>query len=312
MMLLLEIHWMIKWTVKKFEGQTLKEFLKAQGVSRRVIGRVKFHGGDFYVNGRQSRVSYPVKTGDEIILELPKELPNEHLYTSYEPIDILYEDDWFLVVNKPDNLISVPSPAHRGETMASRIKGYFISQDYRHQIVHTVTRLDRHTTGAMLFGKHMLAHSYMDQALREGTLKKEYFAFVVGEVTEDHGLIEAPIARSTESIIERRVHESGKDALTEYWVLERFGEKGTALKILLHTGRTHQIRVHFSHLGHPLMGDDLYGGHTKWIRRQALHCRKLSFYHPLTQEKITVEAGLPNDLKSLGKALRGDDFWLDD
>ncbi len=289
----------VKWTVAKNEPQRLKEFLKEKGISRRIIGRTKFHGGAFLVNGREVRVRETLEPGDLVQLKLPVEEPNPNLATVEGPLEILYEDGHYLLINKPADLISVPSSAHRGDTVASRVKNYFIEQDYRHQVVHVVTRLDRYTSGVMLIAKNTLAHSKMGQLLEEQTLEKYYQAIVEGQVKKEHGLIDAPIARSEDSIIERRVHESGKPSLTEYQRVQWLPRELTLVKLTLHTGRTHQIRVHMSHIGHPLVGDDLYGGSTELLKRQALHCYQLKFTHPFTGKVLEVSAPLPEDMQKI-------------
>lgn len=296
---------MIRWTVQPGDPRFLREFLREKGISRRIVGRVKFHGGKMWVNQQRVKVSHLIEPGDEIVMELAPEPANDLLLTSHTPLDILYEDDWFLIVNKPSHLVSVPSIAHYEETMASRVKGHLLRNNCPYQVVHTVTRLDRFTSGAMLFAKHMLAHSVMDEYLRSGRLHKEYLALAHGQVAPSHDVIDAPIARSEESIIERCVRADGKPAVTEYWVLQTYDYPASLLKLHLHTGRTHQIRVHLSHRGHPLLGDDLYGGQKSLIDRQALHCQRLSFVHPVTSEMLDVSAPLPNDMSGAIRLLEG-------
>lgn len=286
----------IEWTVEKDAPAILKMYLKEKGVSRRMLAKVKFHGGDLSVNGEPVRVRRILKEGDSIHMTLPVEDSNPILTPAAESLDILFEDEHYILVNKPVGVISVPSPACREGTMANRVKGYVQRNNYLHQTVHVVTRLDRDTSGVMMFAKHSLAHSMMDRLLKDKTLIKIYEAFVSGHVKEDHGYIEEPIARSEKSIIVREVKEGGKEALTEYWVKEHLNQI-TKVAIQLHTGRTHQIRVHFSHKGHPLIGDDLYGGDASSFPRQALHCKRLSFIHPFTNEKIVVKAPVPEDMK---------------
>ena len=166
--------------------------------------------------------------------------------------------------------------------------------------MHVVTRLDRETSGVMLFAKNGFIHALMDQQLRKRTLDKLYVAVVEGQVTPDYGILTFPIGRSQESIIERIVDDSeaGKPAKTEYWVRE-VRKHLSVVDVKLWTGRTHQIRVHFAHIGHPLVGDDLYGGHLRLLQRHALHCRKLTLAHPLTGQSLHIVADLPNDLQSL-------------
>lgn len=288
-----------QWIVEKGDPDRLKDFLTDKGISRRIIGRTKFHGGFFLVNGHEVRVREPLEPGDNVQLKLPIEEPNPNLETTAEPLDILFEDEHYLIINKPVGLISVPSPAHRGDTVASRVKNYFIENDYRHKVVHIVTRLDRYTSGVMLIAKHTLAHSMMGQQLEERTLIKVYEAIVEGHTSEMKGMIDAPIARSPHSIIERMVAPEGKESLTEYKVLDLLKDDLTHVELLLHTGRTHQIRVHMSHIGHPLVGDDLYGGSLEWLDRQALHCKEYRFTHPFTGEEIRVSAPLPEDMQAI-------------
>lgn len=289
----------VKWTVQNNEPERLKEFLKEKGISRRIIGRTKFHGGSFLVNGREVHVREPLQLGDSVQLNLPVEEPNPNLTATAEPLDILFEDEHYLIINKPVDLISVPSSAHLGDTVASRVKHYFMTQNYRHQVVHVVTRLDRYTSGAMLIAKNTLGHSLMGQLLEEQTLGKFYQAIVEGHLEQKKGLIDAPIARSPHSIIERRVHESGKPSQTAYEMTERLENNLALVCLSLHTGRTHQIRVHMAHLGHPLVGDDLYGGSKKLFERQALHCHRLVFKHPFTGEQMEITAPLPADMQAL-------------
>lgn len=288
-----------KWIVKEGEPDRLKEFLKEKGISRRIIGRTKFHGGTFRVNGREVRVREPLEPGDKVQLELPVEEPNPNLAATDKPLDILFEDDHYLIINKPVGLISVPSSAHRGDTVASRVKHYYLENDYRHKVVHVVTRLDRYTSGVMLIARNTLAHSMMGQLLEEQKLTKIYEAIVEGHLEQKAGWIDAPIARSPHSIIERMVAPEGKPSLTQYEMMDKLQNKLSHVRLSLHTGRTHQIRVHMAHLGHPLVGDDLYGGSTELLDRQALHCQQYVFEHPFTGERIEVSASLPPDMQKI-------------
>lgn len=289
----------VKWQVTVEDEKQLKEFLKQKGVSRRIIGRTKFHGGSFLVNGQEERVRKELKVGDWVELNLPIEEPNPNLVATHEPLDILYEDDHYLIVNKPVGLISVPSSAHRGDTVASRVKGYYLKKDYQHKVVHVVTRLDRYTSGVMLIAKNTLAHSLMGNLLNHQKLEKHYEALAQGHLRQSEGLIDAPIARSSESIIERVVASEGKPSITQYKMLNYLKNDISHVSLSLHTGRTHQIRVHMSHMGHPLVGDDLYGGSKELLDRQALHCSSYRFEHPLTGECLEVQAPLPEDMQRL-------------
>lgn len=288
-----------KWIVRPGEPDRLKEFLKEKGISRRIIGRTKFHGGAFLVNGKEVRVREPLTIGDKVQLKLPLEEPNPNLAISDGALDILFEDEHFLIINKPVDLISVPSPAHRGDTVASRVKHYFIEQDYRHKVVHVVTRLDRYTSGVMVIAKNTLAHSMLGQLLEAQKLEKYYEAILEGHPKEDKKLVDAPIARSPDSIIERMVASHGKPSQTLYEIINRLEHQLTHVRLSLYTGRTHQIRVHMAHIGYPLVGDDLYGGSTEFLERQALHCKTVAFTHPFTGERLEIHAPLPEDMQQI-------------
>jgi len=275
----------------------VKSFLKTKGISRNLLAKIKFHGGKIEVNEIEVTVRYLLKKNDSVQITIPNEAPHETTVPIDIPIDIVYEDQHYLVVNKPYGVASIPSQVHPESTMANRVKGYYVRQGYVDQVIHIVTRLDRDTTGLMLFAKHSYAHALMDVQLRSKEIQKKYTALIKGQLDEgEHGFIDAPIARTVDSIITRRAHSSGKEALTEYWVKKSFPQ-ATLVDIQLHTGRTHQIRVHFTHIGHPLMGDDLYGGEkNNWIVRQALHCNELNFIHPFTNEKISLKLDHPEDI----------------
>ena len=228
---------------------------------------------------------------------IPPEGEHETVVPSHIPLDILFEDDYLLIVNKPQGTASIPSQLHPDQSMANRVKGYLQSTRTQDCVTHVVTRLDRDTTGVMMFAKHRVVHAWMDQALRNKTIQKTYHAIVSKQdVLKEHDLIDAPIGRTDDSIINRCVRPDGKPSLTEYWLEETY-QHSQLVKIRLHTGRTHQIRVHFSWLGCPLLGDDLYGGEkSEPLVRQALHCSQLDFVHPMTGEKMCVKAPLPTDM----------------
>lgn len=290
----------IEWIHQKEDHSVLKSILKSRGFSKRLLSKIKFRGGKLELNGFPVTVRAVVKKGDRICVTLPDEKGNDYLIPSDEPIDVLYEDDHVLLIDKPTGVASVPSPTHREDTMANRVKGYVQKLSYQHQAIHVVTRLDRDTSGVMLFAKHSMAHSLLDTQLRAKQIKKMYTALLEGTwLDADHGMIDKPIARSDESIILRKVALGGKEALTEYWVKQRYTDT-TLVDVQLHTGRTHQIRVHFSYSGHPLVGDDLYGASViQDFNRQALHCASVSFVHPFFDEEIHVTSPIPSDMKKL-------------
>lgn len=281
------------------EHVKVKTFLKKHEVSKSLLAKVKFRGGAIRVNGIPQNATYLLNIGDQVAIDIPPEEGFETLEAIEYPLDILYEDEHFLVLNKPFGVASIPSVNH-SNTIANFIKGYYVNQDYENQQVHIVTRLDRDTSGLMLFAKHGYAHARLDKQLQRKAIEKRYFALVKGDNhLEPEGDIIAPIARDEDSIITRRVAKGGKYAHTSYRVVASYGNIHL-VDIRLHTGRTHQIRVHFAHLGFPLLGDDLYGGSLEeGIQRQALHCHFLSFYHPFLEKQLELTSPLPDDFNTL-------------
>lgn len=289
-----------EWLYEGDREPQIKSFLREQGVSKKLLAKVKYDGGKIWLNGEEKIVLATLKKGDRVKILVPDEGEHETTVPVDIAIDILYEDDHFLVVNKPAGVASIPSRQHPHLSMANRVKGYYVRQNYVDQVIHIVTRLDRDTTGAMLFAKNRFAHSQMDKLIRKKQVEKMYTAILSskGKLEEDHGWINAPIGRTDDSIITRMVREGGKESVTEYWMLEQYLD-GTMVRIKLHTGRTHQIRVHFTHKDAPLLGDDLYGGELDSIMsRQALHCTKVSFMDPFTDKELVVEAPFPEDFKN--------------
>lgn len=285
-----------EWTNQLEENITVLEYLRKQAIPRRFISRLKYQGGDVQVNGTSVTVRHSLELGDQIVLLAPDELGHETVPASFAPIEVVYEDRDLLVVNKPIGIVSIPSRRDPDSAMANRIKGYYLSHHYPDQVIHIVTRLDRDTSGLMLIAKHRLAHAWMDQQIRLKQLHKYYYAISQRQDWADHGYIDGPIARDPESIITRRVDPSGQASLTEYW-LDQALIDSSLLKLRLHTGRTHQIRVHLSWQGGPLIGDNLYGGRLEApLFRQALHCGQLEFIQPFTGEAKVLRQDLPADM----------------
>ncbi|MBF0779604.1 MULTISPECIES: RluA family pseudouridine synthase [unclassified Granulicatella] len=291
----------LQWTVTKNDPELLKHFLKAHKISKRLLARIKFNGGKIYVNHVEQTVRYTLQVGDIVTVVFPQEHAQDNVYVSNMPIDIIYEDDYVLVVNKPAGITSIPSYAHPNYSMANRVKGYYVRQAYKNQVIHVVTRLDKHTSGVMVFAKHQFIHALLDEQLRQGDVDKRYAALSEKAIQgEEHGVINAPIERAPDSLMLRQVSKTnqGKIAITEYWKQEEF-KNGVLYYIKLHTGRTHQIRVHFKYKQATLLGDDLYGGAMdKGLDRQALHCYQLSFYHPITQDYMHFNAKFPEDMEN--------------
>lgn len=282
----------------------VKTFLKKHEISKSLLAKIKFKGGDILVNGVQQNAIYLLDIGDKVTIDIPSEEDETGSLTPVDhPLDIVYEDAHFLVINKPVGYASIPSALH-SSTIANFVKGYYLEQNYENKQVHIVTRLDRDTSGLMLFAKHGYAHARLDKQLQSKTIKKRYYALVHGSGNlAKTGEIIAPIGRPDDSIITRIVTPKGKYAHTSYELVQSWGDVHL-VDIQLHTGRTHQIRVHFSHIGFPLLGDDLYGGSLDFgIERQALHCHNLSFVHPFMEERLNLTSPLPADFEAVIKKL---------
>lgn len=278
----------------------IKTFLKKHGISKGLLAKIKYTGGDIWVNGVRQNATYLLDIGDKVTIDIPPEEDvTGNLKAISFPLDIIYEDDHFLVINKPVGYASIPSSLH-SSTIANFVKGYLVDQGYENRQIHIVTRLDRDTSGVMLFAKHGYAHARLDKQLQAKLISKRYYALVKGDtMLEQEGDIIAPIGRPEDSIITRCVTPDGKYAHTSYRIVESWGNIHL-VDIQLHTGRTHQIRVHFAHIGFPLLGDDLYGGSLDCgIERQALHCHHLSFVHPFSAERMMLEAELPDDFQAV-------------
>jgi 23S rRNA pseudouridine1911/1915/1917 synthase len=286
------------WIYDHQTPRKLRSALKMNGVTTTLLKVAIYHGGKMQINGVDKWAVDQVHYGDRITLVLPAEEANQAVDVSDAPINIVYEDRDFLIMNKPAGVATVP--AHNvavADSLVNRVKGYYQRQQYENQVTHVATRLDKDTSGLVVFPKHRFAHAVLDDQLKKHLVKKNYLALATGRVAASHGYIDAPIQRDPASFVQRMVGKDGKPSVTEYWLREA-SKQASLVKIRLHTGRTHQIRVHFAYLNHPLVGDDMYGEASPIIGRQALHCYWLQFYSPFKQENITVTAPLPTDFQN--------------
>ncbi len=273
---------------REWAGLMVKEAAKRQKLSAGLWKRIKWQGR-VTVNGVDiHNARAPLAEGDFVRLEWSEE--NE-IVPADIPLSIVYEDEALLVIDKGPGMIIHPTAHGAFDTLVNAVAGYY----KRNQIdagIHPIYRLDRNTTGLVVVaksakGQYDLSHSH-DQIYRE------YLALISGRLTEKKGRIDRPIGRKDGSIVEWTVRDDGKRAVTDYEVLAEFSDY-SLLKIHLLTGRTHQIRVHFQSLGHPLLGDDLYGGPLDKMHRQALHAYSLAFKHPVTGEEMRFTAPVPGD-----------------
>lgn len=236
------------------------------------------------INGELLSWTKPIHEGDLFEIEI---FQNENfgVIPTDLSVDILYEDEHLLVANKPAGIDTHPNSEGQQNTLANGIAYYFQQKGIQHRVRH-IHRLDKDTSGAIIFAKHALSHALLDRMLNERLIKRTYYALVQGIIHSPSFIINEPIGRDRHHPTRRRVSKSGQAALTRGTVLKTFlKDKLTLIECTLDTGRTHQIRVHLSFLGHPLVGDTLYGGKPLFVR-QALHARKIKFSHPFTDEMI--------------------------
>ncbi|HEY7766917.1 RluA family pseudouridine synthase [Longimicrobium sp.] len=297
-------HW-VKHTVSADEaGGTVQDILtKSMGVSRRMIQRLTRTKG-VQLNRRPAWVNAKVREGDVVTARLADD-EESGLVPVQMPLDVVLEDAELLVLNKPPHLLVHPtSPEHR-ETLSHGVAWHLARQGVRAK-VRPAHRIDRDTSGLVLFAKSAHAHHRLDLQLREGGLKREYLALVDGVIGDDRGVIDQPIARDPRNPALRAVRPGGEHAVTRYTVVERF-PAATLLRVELETGRTHQIRVHMLYAGHAVLGDRQYGRKgLALMPRQALHASRLAFTHPSTGEPVEVVAELPEDIRGAIERLNGE------
>ena len=259
------------------------------------------------VNGKETKHSYKLKLNDEIEISVP-EAKEIDLKAQDIPLSVIYEDSDIIVINKPKGMVVHPANGNPDGTLVNAVMNLCkdslsgIGGEIRPGIVH---RLDKDTSGAIIVAKNDRAHIKLSEALKNHEIKKTYLALVRGIVKENEATINMPIARSKKDRKKMDVDKDGKEAITHFKVLERYKNKYTLLQINLETGRTHQIRVHLSHIGYPIIGDEVYSnGKNEWnVSGQCLHAWKLEFNHPITGKKISLEAEIPEYFKNIIKEL---------
>lgn len=303
---------------KEDEDLYIKELLQRRfRFSSRLIRKLKVEGGVF-VNEKAVKMKEKGRAGDVLSVVYPKE--TSYFEAENIPLDVVYEDADLLVVNKQPGLVVHPTKNYQEGTLANAL-AFYLNKEGQSYKIRFVNRLDRDTSGLIIIAKNSHCQDFLTKEMKENRVIKKYLAVVYGVLEEDDGIIDLPIDKDQEHVARRKVIEGGYDSITHYKVVERHYPQSSRenspgyslLEIKLDTGRTHQIRVHLTHIGHPIVGDELYGalyGYgeiLEWMPRQALHASFLEFRQPTTGEIIKVEAALPRDIVSCIERINADE-----
>lgn len=280
-------------------GKTIENFLKEHSITHHVMVGLKRTTNGILKNGTWAYTNEKICCDDEITIHIIEKENSANIRPVYIPLDITYEDEDIIVVNKPADMPIHPSMGNHDNTLANALMYYYNSQG-KDFVFRCINRLDRDTTGITIVAKHALASGILGNAVARRDIHRTYVAVCQGK-TDEQGTIDAPIARKDDSTIERCVDfDRGEYAVTNYKRL-KYNEKNdlSLVRLRLLTGRTHQIRVHMKYAGHPLIGDFLYNPDYTFMQRQALHSYSLEFTHPVTGQKMNFISDIPSDMKSL-------------
>lgn len=287
----------LKYIVTDNNFQNINQILKQEfNISSRLQHKLIVNKL-IYLNNNEIDTRSSVNIDDIITINLDFEEENDNIIATNIKLNIVYEDDCFLILNKPAGIAVHPSIQHYTDSLANGVKFYFETIGL-HKKIRPVNRLDLNTSGLIIFAKNEYVQECLIKQMQDNTFQKYYIAFVEGTFTNKEGVINLPIARKENSIIERCISPSGQEAITDYVIIDEF-DSFSIVKCHLQTGRTHQIRVHMSAIGHPLLGDTLYGHTSSLINRQALHSHKISFVHPVTKQIMNFTCELPDDMKTI-------------
>ncbi|TGE32056.1 RluA family pseudouridine synthase [Desulfosporosinus sp. Sb-LF] len=263
--------------------------------SLKLLQRLK-QGERVWVNGKFTYLTTRGKEGETLSIQLFSD-EEANIVGEDLPLDILYEDEYLLAVSKPVGQVVHPTHRYLTNTLGNAVIGYW-ERNGEHRLYRPIHRIDRNTSGVVIIAKNQFAHQQLAWQLERGHIVKRYFGFVEGVVSDQEGIIDDPIGFAPDSFIKRQVQPDGMPARTHFRVLHRY-PNATFLEFILETGRTHQIRVHCENFGYPLLGDDLYGGDTTLLSRQALHSSVYAFLHPVTGLPLVIRAPFPKDLREL-------------
>ena len=288
----------LKYVIKQEDkNKTINKVLEEKfELSNRLFSKL-IRNKRITVNNINIDTRQKAKIGDIIKIDLNYKEDNSNIVSKKMDLDIVFEDDGILVLNKSAGIAVHPSILHYEDSLASGVK-YYLENSGIYKKIRPVNRLDLNTSGLIVFAKNEYIQESLIRQMKNNDFTKEYLAIVTGTLENKKGKIDAPISRKENSIIERCVSEKGQRAITEYEVIKNSKDM-SLVKCKLLTGRTHQIRVHMAYIGHPLLGDTLYGTESTLIKRQALHCYKIAFIHPVSHKKLEFKIDMPKELNIL-------------
>ena len=279
---------------------TIKDFLLSNNISSKAISTLKKQVDGILVNGKVQFTNYKLQPNDILSINLDENNDYENIIATKMDLDILYEDDDIVIVNKSADITVHPSKKYFTNSLVNGLTYYYQNKNMDVKL-HCITRLDKETSGCVLFAKNRIAANCLSNMVKQKEISKTYLSLASGKINNQHFLISAPISRISKGNILRCVDfQTGKEALTECFLLEYYPSNDISLlKCLLHTGRTHQIRVHLQYINHPIVSDSLYNKSCNLLLRQGLHCYNIRFIHPISHQLIDVTSQLPADLKQV-------------
>lgn len=279
---------------------TIKDFLLSNNISSKAISTLKKQVDGILVNGKVQFTNYKLQPNDILSINLDENNDYENIIATKMDLNILYEDDDIVIVNKSADITVHPSKKYFTNSLVNGLTYYYQHKNMDVKL-HCITRLDKETSGCVLFAKNRIAANCLSNMVKQKEISKTYLSLASGKVSKQHFLISAPISRISKGNILRCVDfQTGKEALTECFLLGYYPSNDISLlKCLLHTGRTHQIRVHLQYINHPIVSDSLYNKSCNLLLRQGLHCYNIRFIHPISHQLIDVTSQLPADLKQV-------------
>ncbi len=293
---ILDMNRTLNYTIEnEYDGFTIEKYLKSHGFSKANIVALKKMDKNVVINGIWEHLNRKLQADEILTVNIQEDYSSERIPATPMPLDIVFEDEDIIVINKPAGLSIHPSLNHYEDSLANGLAYYYEAQG-KPFIFRCANRLDRNTSGLTVIAKHMVSGNILSTMVKNRQFHREYYAIVRGRLDKPEGTIDAPIGRVLGDTIARQVDfDNGERAVTHYKVIaEKNGH--SLVSIHLETGRTHQIRVHFKYIGHPLIGDEIYNPDFEWMTRQALHSHAIAFTHPISGEEMKFVAGMPDDM----------------